>query len=77
MHGSNGPWSSGQKMPPLGEHSERLNAKFSPPSDRTPTGDSQAQSLHHALPRLRGSGAGVSSGFDLTREGIAEKDREV
>lgn len=39
------------------------------------TGDSQAQPLHHAFPRLRGSGVGVGSGFNLTREGVAEKDR--
>lgn len=67
--------SSGQKMHPSSEHSELLNARSSPLSDRTPDGDSQAQPLHHALPRLRGSGVGVGSSFNLTREGVAEKHR--
>lgn len=69
--------SSGQTMRPSSEHSGLLNAQWPPLCDRThPVGDSQAQPLHHALPRLRGSGAGVRGGFDLTGEGIAEKDRE-
>lgn len=59
----------------LSGHSELLNT-FPPNSDRTPGsgGDSQAQPLHHALPRLRRSGAGIGSCFNLTGEGIAGKD---
>ena len=37
-------------------------------------GHSQAQPLHHALPRLRRGGAGIGSCFNLTGEGIAGKD---
>lgn len=60
----------------LSGHSELLSA--SPPnSDRTPGvggGHSQAQPLHHALPRLRRGGAGISGCFNLTGQGIAGKD---
>lgn len=37
-------------------------------------GHSQAQPLHHALPRLRRGGAGISGCFNLTGQGIAGKD---
>lgn len=37
----------------------------------TPGPHSQAEPLHHALPRLGRGGAGVGSRFDLAGEGIA------
>ena len=42
-----------------------------PLGPRTPGWYSQAEPLHHALPRLGRCGAGISSRFNLTGEGVA------
>lgn len=42
-----------------------------PVGPRAPAWYSQAEPLHHALPRLGWRGAGIGSRFDLTGEGVA------